>query len=77
MASTELAHMTKNAKERIVFSRSSFNGQDLIDVRVYFEADSGEWLPTRKGIAMRPELFDEFAETVRRVEGSRGTGGNG
>jgi len=40
----------KNSLERIRIQRSEYKGHELIDIRVYYEAENGEWKPTKKGI---------------------------
>ena len=35
-------------------------GVDFISVRIYYQADNGEWRPTKKGITVKPEKVDEL-----------------
>ena len=56
-----LAEITKNASECVRIQRTEFKGHELIDSRIYFEDDRGEWQPTKKGLCLRPETFARFA----------------
>ncbi|MBP6963696.1 MAG: transcriptional coactivator p15/PC4 family protein [Armatimonadetes bacterium] len=66
--STELASIPKNAKERIVVSDAEYNGIELVDIRVYFQADDGEWHPTKKGVSLRWALFGELLAALNGIE---------
>ena len=57
----------KNKREQIRIEVNEFRGQDLVDIRVYYQdQDSGEWKPSKKGIAFRVELA---ARSYRGVAG--------
>jgi hypothetical protein len=55
----------KNTKEKIRVSIDEFKGHSFCSVRVYFEDDNGQWLPTKKGIALASHLFDEVIEALK------------
>ena len=54
----------KNSLERIRIQRSEYKGHELIDIRVYYEAENGEWKPTKKGITFKVELIDEIISAL-------------
>ena len=60
--------MEKNSQEEIRFSLQEYRGTDLIDIRVYFDADSGKRRPTKKGISIPVDRFDEFMECLENVK---------
>ncbi len=39
---------------------SRFRDRDYLDIRNFYQADDGEWRPTRKGIAVPVEFYDEL-----------------
>ena len=60
--------MEKNSQEEIRFSLQEYRGTDLIDIRVYFDPGSGKRKPTRKGISIPVDRFDEFMECLKNVK---------
>ena len=54
----------KNAGEVIRIEANTYQGPDLVDVRVWYETASGEIKPTRKGFALRPDTWREVLPAV-------------
>jgi len=50
----------KGLGSRIHIRLSKFRDRDYLDIRNFYETDEGEWKPTRKGIAVPVELYDEL-----------------
>jgi hypothetical protein len=61
-----IAEVRKNSREVIRLRRTSFNGIDLVDVRVWTVpiVPGGDSKPTRKGLALRPETWVELCEQI-------------
>lgn len=57
----------KNSLEEIRVAIEEYKGYELLDIRVYFHADHGEPRPTKKGISINLELFDEFYKMVKKA----------
>lgn len=57
----------KNTLEQIRVGIEEYKGYQLLDIRVYFSADDGEPHPTKKGISINLELFDEFYDLVKKA----------
>lgn len=55
---------TKSDKEEIRVERSDYKGRDYMSVRKWFRADSGDWLPTKKGITFEVEYSREVIEAM-------------
>jgi len=53
---------------RIYVRLSRFRERDYLDIRNFYETDDGEWKPTRKGIAIPAELFDELIAALKQAE---------
>ena len=49
---------------RIHIRISEFRDRDYLDIRNYYEDDAGEWKPTRKGIAVPVEFYDELMDAL-------------
>jgi len=43
---------------------SRFRERDYVDIRNFYEAEEGEWRPTRKGIAIPVEMFDDLMDAL-------------
>jgi hypothetical protein len=54
----------KNSLERIRIQRSEYKGHELIDIRVYYEAENGEWKPSKKGITFSLSLANEVIKGI-------------
>jgi len=54
----------KGAGGRIHVRLSRFRDRDYLDIRNFYETDEGEWKPTRKGIAIPVELYDELLDAL-------------
>ena len=55
----------KNSTEEVRATLSEFKGRQYASVRAYVEADSGEWVPTKKGLTLPVDLLPELARAVR------------
>jgi hypothetical protein len=63
----EVARFRKNSQEDVVVSLTEYQGHQLIDVRVFVEADGSEARPTRKGLSLRPELLAPLLEALEKA----------
>ena len=57
----------KNALERIQIAVKEYHGHLYIDVRLWFLGDDEQWHPTKKGITVSPDQWDEFMTALGRV----------
>ena len=63
--SLNLGFMEMNATQKLIFSISTFKGKKYFSVRTWFQAESGEWAPTKKGINLSFEKFEEFEKMIQ------------
>ena len=63
-----IAQFEKNATEVVRVSLTEFRGRKLIDLRVYYTDDEGEYRPTRKGIAISVDGYPEFRNAIARLD---------
>jgi len=54
----------KSLGNRIHIRISQFKDRDYLDIRNYYEDEAGEWKPTRKGIAVPVEFYDELMQSL-------------
>jgi hypothetical protein len=60
--------MEKGWNEKIVFGVSEFRGKNYANIRIFYEDDEGEWKPTKKGISVNLEDFEEFKQRVQELD---------
>lgn len=63
--SLNIGFMEMNATQKLIFSLSTFKGKKYFSVRTWFQAESGDWAPTKKGINLSFEKFEEFESMVK------------
>jgi len=63
--SLNVGYMDMNATQKLIFSISTFKGKKYFSVRTWFQAESGEWAPTKKGVNLSFEKFEEFENMIK------------
>ena len=63
-----VGEMEKGWNEKIVFGVSEFKGKNYANIRIFYEDDEGEWKPTKKGISVNLEDFQEFKEHMEKLD---------
>ena len=60
-----IGEIQKNQKEKIIVSTNEYQGHKFIDLRVHYEDETtGDYKPTKKGIAVNPKILDEVIEMM-------------
>ncbi len=54
----------KGVSGRIHIRLSKFRDRDYLDIRNFYEGEDGQWLPTRKGVAVPVEFYPELMEAL-------------
>ena len=54
----------KGASGRIHIRLSKFRDKDYLDIRNFYEGEEGEWLPTRKRVAVPVDLYPELMDAL-------------
>jgi hypothetical protein len=62
---TEFLDLRRSDSERLRVTVSEYRGRTLIDLRVWFAADGGEFKPGRAGVSLRPEQVGEVMQALR------------
>lgn len=55
-----LGYLEINPTQRLIFSVQEFRGKKYFDIRTWYQADSGEWKPTKKGVHLSFDKFEDF-----------------
>jgi len=58
----------KNSREVIRVTRKEFNGQDLVNIRVFFDAGGGDMKPGKQGVAFRAALLADMIDALNSCE---------
>jgi hypothetical protein len=58
----------KSETEKIMIALREYKGKKYVDIRQHFKADSGDYLPTKKGITFSPEALDEAIEGLKALK---------
>lgn len=53
----QLGTIAKNSREEIRLTVEPFHGHQIINARVWFRTESGEYRPGKQGLAFRLELL--------------------
>ena len=59
-----VSSIDKSLGNRIHVRISRFKDRDYLDIRNYYEDDAGEWKPTRKGISVPVEFYDDVMKAL-------------
>ncbi|MBL8021302.1 MAG: transcriptional coactivator p15/PC4 family protein [Leptospirales bacterium] len=60
----------KGGGEIIRIEVSEYKGQKYLNVRVWYtDKNSGEYKPTQKGVAIKPEQYKDFMSAIIAAEG--------
>jgi hypothetical protein len=44
-----------------------FKGRQYVDARIFYMSETGEWMPTRKGLSMSPEIAGQVAGGIAKA----------
>lgn len=62
----QLGEVRKNAREVIRVVENEYKGHRFIDVRIYYkDEESGEYKPSKKGIALNSEVIKPVIELLK------------
>ena len=60
----------RNSQEKVRIQLQEYRGNEYVDVRIYYDNSGGrglEWLPTQKGIKIKPDLLPELIEGLSKA----------
>lgn len=62
-----IATIQKNKREAIHVLLDEFNGHDIFNARVFYEAQDGTMRPGKAGVAFAVAKLPEFAQAVQKA----------
>ena len=63
-----IAQFEKNATEVVRVSLTEYRGRKLLDVRVYYSDDEGQYRPTKKGVSLSVDVYPDFKRALLELE---------
>jgi hypothetical protein len=60
----------KNSSEKVIASFTTYRGKKLFDLRIFFDASSGDetdWRPSKKGITISQDLIPELKKAIDKA----------
>ncbi|WP_233343576.1 transcriptional coactivator p15/PC4 family protein [Burkholderia cepacia] len=63
--STEFLDLRRSDSERLRVTVGEYRGRMLVDLRIWFATDRGEWKPGRAGVSLRPDQVSEVMQALR------------
>jgi len=63
-----IAQFEKNATEVVRVSLTEYRGHKLLDIRVYYSDDEGQYRPTKKGVSLAVGLYADFKQALAALE---------
>ncbi|MFP5212537.1 MAG: transcriptional coactivator p15/PC4 family protein, partial [Acidobacteriota bacterium] len=57
----------KNPLEEVRVSLTVYKGKQYVDLRIYYKGEDGEFHPSKKGLTVALDLFDELEEAIRKL----------
>lgn len=62
--SFSLGFLEISATQSLIFAVQDYRGKQYFDIRTWYQEQSGEWKPTKKGIHFGLEKFNEFMSLI-------------
>ena len=58
----------KNATEVVRVALTEYRGRKLVDVRVHYTDDEGQYRPTKKGVSLSLDVYPDFKRALTALE---------
>ncbi len=62
-----IAKFEKNSKEEVRVSVDDFRGRKIINIRVYYRNEAGDWLPGKQGVALSVDRYRNLVDSVLQL----------
>lgn len=67
MAEDKEVWIDKSDNERVRIALHEFKDKMLLDIRTYYEAEDGDWRPTKKGISLSADKLAELKDSLAKL----------
>src|SRR5262249_13902857 len=58
----------KNATEVVRVSLTEYRGRKLVDIRVYYSDNEGQYRPTKKGVSLSVDVYPDFKRATLALD---------
>jgi hypothetical protein len=62
-----VAKFEKNSREEVWVSVDEFRGRKIINLRVHYRSETGDWLPGKQGVALSVDRYRDLAEAILKL----------
>lgn len=59
----------KNEGNAVRIELKEFKGKVYLDIRQFFMGESGDWIPTKKGVTVPPDEIGNLIEILAAIQG--------
>jgi len=56
-----------NETNEIRIEKSEYKGHQFVAIRKWYTKDGNEWYPSKDGISVKPEIWNEFVRQINEV----------
>jgi hypothetical protein len=56
-----------NETNELRIEKSEYKGHEFVAIRKWYTKDNSEWYPSKDGITVKLELWNEFVKTVNEI----------
>ncbi len=64
----ELGTFAKNSREEIRLTLDTFKGVELVNIRVWYRGDDGDYRPSKKGVAFKLDLLPQVIAALHKAQ---------
>jgi hypothetical protein len=68
MSEKSVCELPKNSREVYQFRLAEYKGHNFVDMRIFTREDGQDPAPTKKGLAVSPQLWPQFRAALAQVE---------
>ena len=58
----------KSEAERVRIAVNEFKEKLFLDIRQYYQAEDGDWRPTKKGVSLPADKLDELKTALEKLQ---------
>ena len=62
-----IAKFEKNSREEVWVSIDDFRGRKIINIRVHYRTETGQWAPGKQGVARSVDRYRDLAEAILQL----------
>lgn len=63
----ELGTFAKNSREEIRLTLDTFKGAELVNIRVWYRDEGGDYRPSKKGVAFKLDLLPQVIAALHKA----------